>query len=60
MITRKNLLQMLSDTESYNIERTESIGNMDQVGTYVPSGDEALFMLVSSGTFINYLNKKSQ
>lgn len=30
MITRKNLLQMLSDTESYNIERTESTGNMDK------------------------------
>ena len=59
MITKKELLQMLSDTESYNIERIESIGNMDQVGTYVPSGDEVLFMLVSSGTFINYLNKKS-
>lgn len=29
MITKKELLQMLSDTESYNIERTESTGNMD-------------------------------
>ncbi len=30
MITRKKKLQMLSDTESYNIERTESTGNMDK------------------------------
>lgn len=30
MITKKELLQMLSDTESYNIERTESTGNMDK------------------------------
>ena len=33
---------------------------MDEAGTYVPSGDEALFMLVSCSAFINYLNKKSQ
>lgn|GEM_PF-4941515 len=26
MITKKDFLQMLSDTESYNIERTESTG----------------------------------
>lgn len=31
---------------------------MDQDGTYVPSGDEALFMLVSCSAFINYLSKK--
>lgn len=31
---------------------------MTQDGTYVPSGDEALFMLVSCSAFINYLNKK--
>lgn len=30
MITKKELLQMLSDTESYNIDRTESTGNMDK------------------------------
>ncbi len=30
MITKKELLQMLSDTESYNTERTESTGNMDK------------------------------
>ena len=30
MIVSKGLLQMLSDTESYNIERTESTGNMDK------------------------------
>ena len=30
MITKKELLQMLSGTESYNIERTESTGNMDK------------------------------
>lgn len=30
MVTKKELLQMLSDTESYNIERTESTGNMDK------------------------------
>ena len=30
MITKEELLQMLSDTESYNIERTESTGNMDK------------------------------
>ena len=30
MITKKELLQMLSDTETYNIERTESTGNMDK------------------------------
>jgi len=30
MITKKELLQMLSDTESYNIERTESTSNMDK------------------------------
>ena len=32
---------------------------MDQDGTYVPSGDEALFMLVSCSAFINYLSKKA-
>ena len=32
---------------------------MDQDGTYVPSGDEALFMLVSCSAFINYLRKKA-
>lgn len=31
---------------------------MDKDGTYVPSGDEALFMLVSCSAFINYLSKK--
>lgn len=31
---------------------------MDQDGTYVPSRDEALFMLVSCSAFINYLSKK--
>lgn len=31
---------------------------MDKDGTYVPSGDEALFMLVSCSAFINYLGKK--
>ena len=30
MITKMELLRMLSDTESYNIERTESTGNMDK------------------------------
>ena len=30
MITKKELLQMFSDTESYNIERTESTGNIDK------------------------------
>ena len=32
---------------------------MDQDGTYMPSGDEALFMLVSCSAFINYLRKKA-
>lgn len=32
---------------------------MDQDGTYMPSGDEALFMLVSCSAFINYLSKKA-
>lgn len=31
---------------------------MDKDGTYVPSRDEALFMLVSCSAFINYLSKK--
>lgn len=31
---------------------------MDDDGSYVPSNDEALFMLVSCSAFINYLNKK--
>ena len=31
---------------------------MDKDGTYVPGGDEALFMLVSCSAFINYLSKK--
>lgn len=31
---------------------------MDTQGKYVPSGDEALFMLVSCSAFINYLSKK--
>lgn len=31
---------------------------MDENGTYVPSTDEALFMLVSCSAFINYLGKK--
>lgn len=30
MVTKKELLQILSDTESYNIERTELTGNMDK------------------------------
>ena len=30
MIRKKKLLQMLSDTESYNIERTASTSNMDK------------------------------
>ena len=30
MISTNKLLQMLSDTESYNTERTESTGNMDK------------------------------
>ena len=32
---------------------------MDEDGTYIPSKDEALFMLVSCSAFINYLNKKA-
>lgn len=31
---------------------------MDDEGTYAPTEDEALFMLVSCSAFINYLNKK--
>lgn len=31
---------------------------MDNEGTYTPTTDEALFMLVSCSSFINYLNKK--
>ena len=31
---------------------------MDSEGKYVPSGDEALFMIVSCSAFINYLSKK--
>lgn len=31
---------------------------MDEEGTYTPSSEEALFMLVSCSSFINYLNKK--
>ena len=31
---------------------------MDDDGTYAPSVDEAVFMLVSCSAFINYLNKK--
>ena len=31
---------------------------MDSEGIYVPSGDEALFMIVSCSAFINYLSKK--
>lgn len=30
MITQRELLQLLSNTESYNIERTVSTGNMDK------------------------------
>lgn len=33
---------------------------MDDEGTYVPSVDEALFMLVSCSAFISYLNKKGK
>ena len=33
---------------------------MDDDGKYIPSSDEALFMLVSCSAFINYLGKKSQ
>lgn len=33
---------------------------MDDEGTYVPSADEALFMLVSCSAFISYLSKKSK
>ena len=32
---------------------------MDQDGTYMPSGDEALFMLVSCSAFVNHLRKKA-
>lgn len=31
---------------------------MDDDGTYTPASEEALFMLVSCSSFINYLNKK--
>lgn len=31
---------------------------MDETGTYKPTADEAIFMLVSCSAFINYLNKK--
>ena len=31
---------------------------MDDESTYTPTADEALFMLVSCCSFINYLNKK--
>lgn len=31
---------------------------MDEDGTYAPASEEALFMLVSCSSFINYLNKK--
>lgn len=31
---------------------------MDEEGTYTPASEEALFMLVSCSSFINYLNKK--
>lgn len=31
---------------------------MDQDGTYTPASEEALFMLVSCSSFINYLNRK--
>lgn len=31
---------------------------MDKDGTYTPASEEALFMLVSCSSFINYLNKK--
>ena len=31
---------------------------MDDNGTYTPASEEALFMLVSCCSFINYLNKK--
>ena len=31
---------------------------MDEDGTYSPASEEALFMLVSCSSFINYLNKK--
>lgn len=33
---------------------------MDSDGTYTPTADEALFMLVSCSSFINYLNKKAK
>ena len=31
---------------------------MDEDGIYTPASEEALFMLVSCSSFINYLNKK--
>ena len=31
---------------------------MDKDGTYTPAAEEALFMLVSCSSFVNYLNKK--
>jgi hypothetical protein len=33
---------------------------MDSEDTYTPTSDEALFMLVSCSSFINYLNKKAK
>lgn len=33
---------------------------MDDDGTYAPASEEALFMLVSCSSFINYLNKKQK
>ncbi|MEN6619418.1 MAG: hypothetical protein ABFC28_07990 [Rikenellaceae bacterium] len=33
---------------------------MDSEDTYTPTADEALFMLVSCSSFINYLNKKAK
>lgn len=54
------LRQAFEKLYGYTNDKTTGIRHalMDNEGTYVPQAEEALFMLVSCSTFINYLNKK--
>lgn len=56
------LKQAFEKLYAYTNQPTTGIRHalMDATGTYTPQAEEAIFMLVSCSTFINYLNRKVQ
>ena len=60
IIVPKLLKQAFDKLYAYTNQSDTGIRHalMDDEGIYTPSADEALFMLVSCCSFINYLNKK--